>query len=123
MTYHSQKNGTLQIVTMGRDMADAQTQAAGWAHATSLAANEEIELIQITKLACERAEFDPQVGKAAQKAEYREFGKITKQAPRPRREAQFACQECGRKFKSRQAAERASWSGCPGCGATDIDLA
>lgn len=35
----------------------------------------------------------------------------------------FACQECGRKFKTAAAAERASYNGCPKCGGTDIDLA
>ena len=37
----------------------------------------------------------------------------------------FACMECGHKFKTVKAAERASYSdaGCPGCGGSDIDLA
>jgi hypothetical protein len=30
--------------------------------------------------------------------------------------------ECGRKFKTVKAAERASWNGCPRCGGVDIDL-
>lgn len=36
----------------------------------------------------------------------------------------FACMECGHKFKTIKAAERASFSvkGCPGCGGSDIDL-
>jgi len=34
----------------------------------------------------------------------------------------FECQECGRKFKSVKAAERASSNGCPRCGSTDIDI-
>ena len=34
----------------------------------------------------------------------------------------FQCQECGRKFKTAKAAQRASYSGCPNCGSTDIDL-
>ena len=34
----------------------------------------------------------------------------------------FACQECGRKFKTARAAERASRNGCPKCGGVDIDL-
>ena len=34
----------------------------------------------------------------------------------------FKCQECGRKFKTAKAAQRASYSGCPNCGSTDIDL-
>lgn len=35
----------------------------------------------------------------------------------------FACTECGRKFKTVRAAERASHDGCPGCGGVDIDIA
>lgn len=35
----------------------------------------------------------------------------------------FACLECGRKFRSGRAAERAADRGCPGCGGVDIDLA
>ena len=34
----------------------------------------------------------------------------------------FKCQECGRKFKTVKAAERASHNGCPGCGGVDIDV-
>lgn len=34
----------------------------------------------------------------------------------------FACQECGRKFKTTKAAERAVDKGCPGCGGSDIDV-
>jgi predicted nucleic acid-binding Zn-ribbon protein len=34
----------------------------------------------------------------------------------------FKCLECGRKFKTARAAERAFYHGCPGCGASDIDL-
>jgi predicted nucleic acid-binding Zn-ribbon protein len=34
----------------------------------------------------------------------------------------FACMECGRKFKTVKAAERASNDGCPGCGGVDIDI-
>jgi predicted nucleic acid-binding Zn-ribbon protein len=34
----------------------------------------------------------------------------------------FKCQECGKKFKTTQAAERASNNGCPKCGGVDIDL-
>jgi predicted nucleic acid-binding Zn ribbon protein len=34
----------------------------------------------------------------------------------------FACQECGRKFKSTAAAEKASYNGFPKCGGTDIDI-
>jgi DNA-directed RNA polymerase subunit RPC12/RpoP len=37
--------------------------------------------------------------------------------------ALFACQECGRKFYSTAAAERALNNGCPGCGGSDIDEA
>lgn len=37
----------------------------------------------------------------------------------------FACQECGHKFRTLAAAERAAFgaSGCPKCGGADIDLA
>src|SRR5262249_20784568 len=34
----------------------------------------------------------------------------------------FKCLECGRKFKTVRAAERASMNGCPKCGGVDIDL-
>jgi hypothetical protein len=34
----------------------------------------------------------------------------------------FACQECGRKFRSVKAAEKAAFNGCPKCGGVDIDL-
>jgi predicted nucleic acid-binding Zn-ribbon protein len=34
----------------------------------------------------------------------------------------FKCQECGRKFKTSGAAERAASDGCPKCGGVDIDL-
>jgi hypothetical protein len=34
----------------------------------------------------------------------------------------FACLECGRKFKTVKAAERAASDGCPGCGGVDIDI-
>ena len=34
----------------------------------------------------------------------------------------FACQECGRKFKTAKAAERAARNGCPKCGGVDIDI-
>ena len=37
------------------------------------------------------------------------------------REPLFACQECGRKFYTVKAAEKASNDGCPGCNGTDID--
>lgn len=35
----------------------------------------------------------------------------------------WKCQECGRRFRTAKAAERASNNGCPGCGGVDIDLA
>lgn len=38
-------------------------------------------------------------------------------------DAQFKCMECGRKFRTVKAAERASYNGCPGCGGSDIDEA
>jgi len=36
----------------------------------------------------------------------------------------FYCQECGHKFKTLKAAEKAAFgdSGCPKCGSSDIDL-
>ena len=34
----------------------------------------------------------------------------------------FRCLECGKKFRTVKAAERASHNGCPGCGGVDIDL-
>ena len=36
----------------------------------------------------------------------------------------FACMECGHKFKTIKAAEKASFgdAGCPKCGGSDIDL-
>lgn len=34
----------------------------------------------------------------------------------------YVCLECGKKFKSEKAAERATDDGCPKCGGTDIDL-
>ena len=36
------------------------------------------------------------------------------------RKADFVCLECGRKFYSTKAAERAASDGCPGCGGVDI---
>lgn len=40
------------------------------------------------------------------------------------REPLFECQECGKKFYTEKAAERASFGdhGCPGCGGSDIDI-
>lgn len=37
--------------------------------------------------------------------------------------ALFVCLECGRKFSTAKAAERAVDEGCPKCGGVDIDLA
>jgi hypothetical protein len=34
----------------------------------------------------------------------------------------FVCLECGRKFKTAQAAEKAANDGCPKCGGVDIDI-
>jgi predicted nucleic acid-binding Zn-ribbon protein len=34
----------------------------------------------------------------------------------------WKCLECGRKFRTTNAAERAANNGCPGCGGVDIDL-
>ena len=34
----------------------------------------------------------------------------------------FKCLECGKKFKTAKAAERASFNGCPKCGGCDVDL-
>ncbi len=44
--------------------------------------------------------------------------------PRVARIPLYACLECGRKFYSTRAAEKASFGddGCPGCGGSDIDL-
>lgn len=35
----------------------------------------------------------------------------------------WECLECGRKFRSCHAAEKAAFEGCPGCGGVDIDVA
>lgn len=42
-----------------------------------------------------------------------------------KRTSGFACQECGHRFKTVKAAERAMFGerGCPKCGGSDIDLA
>ena len=37
--------------------------------------------------------------------------------------AEFECLECGKKFKTVAAAEKASLNGCPKCGGSDIDIA
>ncbi len=34
----------------------------------------------------------------------------------------FKCMECGKKFRTVKAAERASFNGCPGCGGLDVDV-
>ena len=34
----------------------------------------------------------------------------------------FKCLECGKKFKTTRAAEKAASDGCPQCGGVDIDL-
>ena len=34
----------------------------------------------------------------------------------------FVCLECGKKFKSVKAAEKAANDGCPKCGGVDIDV-
>jgi hypothetical protein len=34
----------------------------------------------------------------------------------------FRCMECGRRFRIKRAAWKASMEGCPGCGVVDIDL-
>jgi predicted nucleic acid-binding Zn-ribbon protein len=34
----------------------------------------------------------------------------------------WKCLECGHKFRTVKAAERAANNGCPGCGGVDIDL-
>jgi len=39
----------------------------------------------------------------------------------PAREV-WVCQECGKKFRTVKAAERASLHGCPKCGGVDVDL-
>ena len=38
------------------------------------------------------------------------------------RNIKFACMECGRKFRTTAAAERAYSEGCPKCGGCDIDV-
>lgn len=42
----------------------------------------------------------------------------------PKPTSGFACMECGHKFKTVKAAEKASFGdkGCPKCGGADIDL-
>ena len=34
----------------------------------------------------------------------------------------YKCQECGKKFKTTKAAQKASNDGCPKCGGCDIDI-
>lgn len=34
----------------------------------------------------------------------------------------FQCNECGKKFKTVKAAEKAMWNGCPKCNSSDIDV-
>jgi predicted nucleic acid-binding Zn-ribbon protein len=34
----------------------------------------------------------------------------------------FACMECGKKFRTANAAHRASVNGCPKCGGVEIDI-
>jgi DNA-directed RNA polymerase subunit RPC12/RpoP len=41
---------------------------------------------------------------------------------RRKQEVGWVCLECGRKFRSAEAAERASLLGCPNCNSSDIDL-
>jgi predicted Zn-ribbon and HTH transcriptional regulator len=36
--------------------------------------------------------------------------------------APFKCNECGKTFRSVNAAEKAAWDGCPNCNSTDIDI-
>lgn len=45
-------------------------------------------------------------------------------AKRKRPDSGFACMECGYKFKTLRAAERAAYgdAGCPKCGSSDVDL-
>lgn len=35
----------------------------------------------------------------------------------------FICNECGKKYKTVRAAEKASYNGCSKCGGVDIDIA
>lgn len=37
-------------------------------------------------------------------------------------QAMFRCLECGKKFRTTAAAQRAVHNGCSGCGGADIDL-
>lgn len=41
-----------------------------------------------------------------------------------KRDSGFACQECGHRFRTLKAAEKAAFGddGCPKCGSSDIDL-
>lgn len=39
------------------------------------------------------------------------------------RTAKFYCFECGKKFYTVRAAERAAWEGCPKCNGSDIEQA
>jgi len=45
-------------------------------------------------------------------------------APSAKTTSGFACNECGHRFRTVAAAEKASFGpdGCPGCGGADIDL-
>jgi len=47
----------------------------------------------------------------------------TKRAKKRQRGADFECLECGKKFRSVSAAERAANNGCPKCGGVDIEIA
>ena len=39
-----------------------------------------------------------------------------------KRTPMYECLECGKKFYSTAAAQRASYNGCPKCGGVDIDI-
>lgn len=39
-----------------------------------------------------------------------------------KRKALFVCLECGKKFYTVNAAERAAWNGCPKCDGVDIEV-
>jgi predicted Zn-ribbon and HTH transcriptional regulator len=45
------------------------------------------------------------------------------EATKPKKTSGFECKECGHKFKTAKAAEKASTGdkGCPKCGGSDID--
>ena len=47
----------------------------------------------------------------------------TKRTSKAKRQADFICNECGKKFYTVKSAEKASYNGCPKCNSCDIDVA